>query len=224
MIIDKPLRSLLWLLALVGATEPAGAVDIIGRVDISRPIATRATPIATRATPTATRNPATASLDTLAARIFLRGPEMVTTRRSGPITIRRDIRNGVLVPSFEIIRLGDRLAITNRDAVPRRAFVFEHDRTWLLGPLAPSATASLTLRHFGVVELSTDAPDAVRSLLFVAENPFVAIAEPDGRFRMGGVPPGDYRLIAWRPEGYLGECPVPLSYDDSVMTVGTIRR
>ncbi|TPW05047.1 MAG: hypothetical protein FD129_2818, partial [bacterium] len=101
MIIDKPLRSLLWLLALVGATEPAGAVDIIGRVDISRPIATRATPIATRATPTATRNPATASLDTLAARIFLRGPEMVTTRRSGPITIRRDIRNGVLVPSFE---------------------------------------------------------------------------------------------------------------------------
>ena len=214
------LRPLLFFLiwASTTGTGHAVAADIRGRVPIVRP--------ASHSLHLSPGEPGglAAELDTLAARVFLRGPEMVTTRRSGPITIQRTIRDGAIVPAFEIIRLGDRVAITNHDSVPRRAFMFEHDRTHLLGPLAPAAMVTIKVSRFGAVELSTDAPGAVRSLLFVAENPFVARVGPDGRFLMGGVPPGDYRLIAWRPDGFLGERLVQLAYNDSAMDAGTIAR
>lgn len=206
------------LCALVVGGTPVAAADITGRVDMSR--------TGLRAT---TEHPAlpgglAASLDTLAARVFLRGPEMVTTRRSGPLTIQRSIRDGVLVPPFEIVRLGDRVAITNQDAVPRLAIIFENDRTHLLGPILPAGTASIRVSRFGAVELSTDAPGSVRSLLFVAENPFVARVDPDGRFFMGGVPPGDYQLIAWSPDGFLGDRLLRLTWADSLVDVGRVGR
>ncbi|MDZ4803417.1 MAG: hypothetical protein SGI90_00975 [Candidatus Eisenbacteria bacterium] len=214
------LRPLLFFLTWTSTTETGHAVaaDIRGRVEIVRPASHSLHPSPGEPGGLA------AELDTLAARIFLRGPEMVTTRRSGPITIQRTIRDGAIVPAFEIIRLGDRVVITNHDSVPRRVFVFAHDRTHLFGPMVPEATASIDVSHFGTVELSTDAPGAVRSLLFVAENPFVARAGPDGRFLMGGVPPGDYRLIAWRPGAFLGERLVQLAYNDSALDAGTIAR
>lgn len=206
------------LCALVAACEQVHAADITGRVDMSR--------TGSRATMERPADPGglAASLDTLSARVFLRGPEMVTTRRSGPLTIQRNIRDGVLVPPFDIVRLGDRVAITNQDAVPRLAIIFENDRTHLLGPILPAGTASIRVSRFGAVELSTDAPGAVRSLLFVAENPFVARVGPDGRFVMGGVPPGDYQLIVWRPDGFMGDRFLRLTYADSLVDAGKVGR
>lgn len=208
-----------WVLAaLLGIPGVAMATDIVGRVAVDRQ-----KPRAPWQDFGTSADMAT-ELDTLAVRVFLRGPEMVTTRRSGPITIQRDIRDGLVRPAFEVIRLGDRVAITNRDPMPRRAFVFARDRTLVLGPMGPGVTSTFQVSHFGAVELFTDATGGVRSMLFVAENPFVVQVGPDGRFLMGGVPPGDYRLIAWRPGKYLGECFVQLSYPDSVVDAGTIER
>jgi hypothetical protein len=155
-------------------------------------------------------------LDTLAARVFLRGAEMVTTRRGGPLDIERTIRHGVIEPSFGIARIDDRLVVTNRDDVPRRLIWFDGRTTRIVGPIAAGATATCPARRFGPITLATDVSGSPCSVVFVAENPFVAIVAPDGAFRMGGVPPGDYRLVAWEPAGYRRDWVVRVPFEGDV--------
>ena len=179
---------------LVPTSSVRGA-EITGRVDVDR---------------------ALDEPDTIGTRLFLRSPDMLTTRRSGPITIRCTIRDGAIHPGFQVVRLRDTVTITNQDSIPRLAIVFEDDRTHLFGPLAPGTTARFEVTRFGPVEMSTDAPAVKPSILFVAENPFTARADTAGSFRFDGVPPGDYRVIAWRPGRFLGEATVRLEYEGVV--------
>jgi hypothetical protein len=155
-------------------------------------------------------------LDTLSTRLFLRGSEMVTTRRSGPLDVARTIRNGVIEPGFGIVRLDDRLVITNRDDVPRRLIHFDGEATRISAPIAPGSSVVRHATRFGPITLATDVSGSPQSIAFVAENPFLAIARPDGTFRMTGVPPGDYRIVAWAPSGYVRDWEVRVPFEGSV--------
>ncbi|HEX7879673.1 MAG TPA: hypothetical protein VF720_09705, partial [Candidatus Eisenbacteria bacterium] len=161
-------------------------------------------------------DPDAPGLDTLSTHLFLRGAEMVTTRRSGPLDIARTIRNGVVEPAFGIVRLDDRVVITNQDNVPRRLFWFDGQTTRISNPIPPGASVSRPARRFGPITMATDVSGSPRSIAFVAENPFLATATPDGAFRMTGVPPGDYRVVAWAPAGYLRDWVVRVPFEGSV--------
>lgn len=140
-----------------------------------------------------------ADLAGLPAVVLLRSPEMVTTRRSGPRTFARRIVDGQVVPPFETLRLEDLVEVTNSDPEPRRLFVFAGAATRILGPIAPGEMTRFRLERFGPVEMYTDARGATRSLILVAENPFLAREGPDGRFLLDGVPPGVFDVLAFRP-------------------------
>lgn len=137
-----------------------------------------------------------AALSDRAPIILIRSPEMITTRRGGPLTIERRIVAGQVEPPFEVLRLLDTVRVTNDDTVDRRLFVFSEQSTRILGPLAPGASLTFRLERFGPCALYTDAPGATRSLVIAAENPFLAEAGPDGRFLMDGVPPGTFDVLA----------------------------
>ena len=53
----------------------------------------------------------------------------------------------------------------------------------------------------GVVELSSASGCFwARGNLFVAEHPYYARTDAEGRFRLPQVPPGDYELVCWLPD------------------------
>lgn len=174
-------------------TFVAFAGDIAGRVDV--------VPRVPRADEPGFGAPGGWHAD-LAARppvVYIRSSEMVTTRRSGPLTFERRIVNGQVLPPYESLRLNDVIEVTNDDTEPRRLFVFGGASTRLFGPIAPGKKTRFRLESFGALALYTDAPGATRSLILVAENPFQAEAAPDGRFLMDGVPPGTFDVVALLP-------------------------
>jgi hypothetical protein len=53
----------------------------------------------------------------------------------------------------------------------------------------------------GVVELSSASGCFwARAHLFICEHPYYARTDPDGRFRLPQVPPGEYELVCWLPD------------------------
>lgn len=156
--------------------------------------------------------------------LVLRGPEMQTTRRSGPLRIERLLVSGRLVGgspapvtgNFDVLRRDDRLVITNRDDLPRHLFAFSGAETRDLGALKPGDSATLDLARPGPVEFYTDALGAPSSYVFVADNAFFKEIEAGRGFVMDGVPPGQYDLSAWRPGRPLSGVPVTVPYEGTV--------
>lgn len=156
--------------------------------------------------------------------LFLRGPEMQTTRRSGPLRIERLLVAGRLAggspasvtANFDVLRRDDRLVITNRDDLPRHLFAFSGAETRDLGTLKPGDSATIDLIRPGPLEFYTDALGAPSSYVFVADNPFFKEIEAGHPFVMDGVPPGQYELSAWRPGRAPGGVPVAVPYEGSV--------
>lgn len=156
--------------------------------------------------------------------LFLRSGEMRTTRRSGPLTIARDLAGGRIVPgspgpatkSFDVLRVADVVVLTNREGSSRRLFAFAGAVTRDLGVVEPGGSTSIRLDAGGPLEIYSDPPGGSSSYLFVAENPFFQEIEAGHPFLMDGVPPGRYELCAWRPGGPVTVTRVEVPYEGRV--------
>jgi hypothetical protein len=51
----------------------------------------------------------------------------------------------------------------------------------------------------------------MRALILVLDTPHFAMSDPDGRFRLSGLPPGHYTLKAWLSSKTTLERPVELT-------------
>ena len=49
----------------------------------------------------------------------------------------------------------------------------------------------------GVVEVVCDAHTHMRAWIVVRENPYFAVTDDSGQFRIEEIPPGSYRVTAW---------------------------
>jgi hypothetical protein len=53
------------------------------------------------------------------------------------------------------------------------------------------------------MKVECDAHDFMHSFVFVAKNPYYAVVDKNGNYKIENVPPGKYKIKAWH--GYLGE-------------------
>jgi len=49
----------------------------------------------------------------------------------------------------------------------------------------------------GLVTLRCDIHEHMRGLILVLNTPYFVVTNPEGRFRLSGLPPGHYALKAW---------------------------
>lgn len=73
------------------------------------------------------------------------------------------------------------------------------------------------LKKAGLYEIKCDVHAYMQGYLYVAEHPYVAVTDENGRFAFAGVPTGKYTLKAWHEA--FGEVVVPVN----VTTEGTAR-
>jgi hypothetical protein len=69
----------------------------------------------------------------------------------------------------------------------------------------------------GLVTLRCEIHEHMRAVVLVLDTPHFVITDPEGNFRLGGLPPGRYVLKAWMNSKTTLERPVELT--DSVMRV-----
>jgi plastocyanin len=121
------------------------------------------------------------------------GPD--TARRPRPLVIAQHGES--FVPHVLPVLKGDAVEFPNRDAVFHNVFSLSSSRSFDLGRYPRPQTKSVKFDRTGVVKVFCHIHSDMSSVVYVLDNPYFTVPERDGTFRLSGVPPGEYRLVAW---------------------------
>lgn len=105
--------------------------------------------------------------------------------------------NETFVPHVLPILKGDIVTFPNRDPVFHNVFSLSGARTFDLGRYPKPSSRSVRFDKPGVVKVFCHIHSDMSAVIVVLENPFFAIPGPDGRFRITGIPSGEYKLVTW---------------------------
>lgn len=116
------------------------------------------------------------------------------------------------VPSLLPVQVGTRVEFPNLDPTYHNIFSFSPAKRFDLGRYRSDErpVPSQVFDTPGLVTLRCDIHEHMRALILVLDTPHFVITEPDGRFRLEGLPAGRYLLKAWIDSRTTRELPVEL--------------
>jgi plastocyanin len=132
-------------------------------------------------------------------------------RRTPPIkqVAQKDL---AFVPSLLPVQVGTRVEFPNLDDTYHSIFSYSPAKRFDLGRYRPEERPipSEVFDVPGLVTLRCDIHEHMRGLILVLNTPYFVVTNPDGRFRLSGVPAGRYVLKAWIDSKTTREQPVEL--------------
>jgi hypothetical protein len=113
------------------------------------------------------------------------------------------------VPHVQIIPAGE-VEIVNSDPVLHNTHGFL-DKATVFNVALPNQGQRIKrpLKRTGMVRVECDAHGWMLAWIYVADNPYYALAGKDGTFTLTNVPPGSYTLVGWQE--YTGGVEVPIT-------------
>jgi plastocyanin len=130
-----------------------------------------------------------------AAVVYLRGPTVAPAARAGVARIVQ--RNRTILPHVTAVQVGTRVEFPNDDDVFHNLFSLSAAHRFNLGRYPPGESRSELFERAGVVRLFCDIHSEMGGVILVLDTPYFTSPEADGRFRIAGVPPGEYTAIVW---------------------------
>lgn len=128
--------------------------------------------------------------------VYLEGP---FPKPATPVTTQLTQKNLTFIPALLPVQTGTKVEFPNEDDVYHNIFSFSPVKRFDLGRYRPEERPipSQTFDKAGMVTLRCDIHEHMRALILVLETPHFVMTDPDGRFRLTGLPPGKYKLKAW---------------------------
>lgn len=106
------------------------------------------------------------------------------------------------VPDIQVIPAGS-LDVVNTDPVLHNTHGYYGKRTaFNLALPNKDQRIPVELQRAGTVRVDCDAHGWMEGWIYVVDNPYYAVTGPDGKFTIGDVPAGDYKLVIAQP--YVG--------------------
>ncbi|MBI5382180.1 MAG: carboxypeptidase regulatory-like domain-containing protein [Opitutae bacterium] len=207
-------RLLFFAALALALTAPAGAEAVLtGRVVLPKPTAA---PVRSQRYEIVTKGGAVATNPPLAV-VYLEGvfPPAATPPRAQ--LAQKDL---TFVPSLLPVRAGTMVEFPNQDDTYHNIFSFSPAKRFDLGRYRAEERPVPTQRFDtpGLVTLRCDIHEHMRALILVLDTPHFVLSEPDGRYRLGGLPAGRYLLKVWIDSKTTRERPVELT-DGATLTV-----
>jgi len=115
-----------------------------------------------------------------------------------------DQRNETFVPHVLAITTGTTVDFPNSDHFYHNVFSLSKTRAFDLGRYPAGNSRSVRFDRPGIVRVFCDIHSHMNAFILVFSHPFFAASDDDGRYRIDGVPPGTYNVIAWN-EGLASE-------------------
>ena len=117
------------------------------------------------------------------------------------------------VPSILAVQTGTRIEFPNLDDTYHNIFSYSPAKRFDLGRYRPDEkpVPSVVFDNSGLITLRCDIHEHMRGLILVVNTPFFATTEPDGHYRLSGVPAGHYTLKAWIDSSSTREHPVDVA-------------
>jgi plastocyanin len=134
-------------------------------------------------------------------------------KRNSPADKQMLQKDLTFVPTLLPVQTGTRVAFPNLDDTYHNIFSFSPAKRFDLGRYRPDETPipSVVFDVPGLVTVRCDIHEHMRALILVLDTPYFAMSDPDGRFRLSGLPPGHYTLKAWLSSKTTLERPVELT-------------
>ncbi len=122
------------------------------------------------------------------------------------------------VPALLPVQVGTAVEFPNFDDTYHNIFSYSPAKRFDLGRYRPDEKPIPSVRFdvAGLVTLHCDIHDHMRALILVLDTPHFVVTEPDGRFRLTGLPPGRYTLKVWIDSKTTLERSVELTADATV--------
>jgi plastocyanin len=181
----------LLLLASLPAITRADAV-IEGRVPLPK---TRSAPVMNKRYEIVTKAGVLSTNPPLAV-VFLEGKFPAATT---PPVVQMAQRDLTFLPTLLPVRVGTKVEFPNFDDTYHNIFSYSPPKRFDLGRYRSDEKPipSEVFDVAGLVTLHCDIHEHMRALILVLDTPHFVITEPDGRFKLSGLPPGHYTLKAW---------------------------
>lgn len=122
-------------------------------------------------------------------------PGKTFTPPAAPVVI--DQKNLAFQPHVVPVLIGTRVSFPNSDEVRHNVFSPTKGAAFDLGSFSMGVSRSRVFDVPGVVTLLCNVHAEMSAYVIVAETPYFAVSDREGRFAISGVPPGRYELVAW---------------------------
>jgi plastocyanin len=107
-------------------------------------------------------------------------------------------RDTAFHPAVVIVRQGTSVAFPNDDSFFHNVFSYSRPKRFDLGRYPRGESKSVRFDSPGIVKVFCEIHNWMRGAVVVTENPFHALIDKDGFFRIADVPPGRHRLRVWQ--------------------------
>lgn len=104
------------------------------------------------------------------------------------------------VPHVLPLVAGSTVAFPNSDSTRHNVFSPSKTKKFNLGTYPAGITKKVTFEKTGVVSLLCNVHPEMSAFILVLQNPYFAMADKQGKYKISDVPPGDYTLVIWHPK------------------------
>ena len=193
-------------------TEPLVADSVIeGRVGLPKsgpqPVVIQRYEIITQGDVVATKPPL--------AVVYLEGS---FPKRPAPTEKTMSQKNLAFMPALLPVQTGARVSFPNLDDTYHNIFSFSPAKRFDLGRYRSDERPipSVLFDVAGLVTIRCDIHEHMRALILVVDTPHFVLSDPEGRYRLTGLPSGRFTLKAWLNTKTTLERPVELSNGSAV--------
>lgn len=101
------------------------------------------------------------------------------------------------VPHVLPVLVGTAVEFPNEDPIYHNVFSLSRAGTFDLGRYPRGQSKTVRFQTPGVVQVFCHIHADMSGFILVLDTPFFTVPDATGRYSLEGIPPGEYRLIAW---------------------------
>ncbi len=121
-----------------------------------------------------------------------------------PAPAKMDQKNMKFTPHVLPVLVGTTVKFLNSDSTQHNVFTPDYDKynlgTWPQGQTKDHAFASCAKAPCVYTQLCRIHPE-MEAYVVVLQNPYFAVVDAQGHYKIDNVPPGSYSLAVWAPKG-----------------------
>jgi plastocyanin len=101
------------------------------------------------------------------------------------------------VPHVLAIPRGSTIEFPNGDSIFHNVFSLSKAASFDLGRYPKGSSKSIRFDTPGIIKVFCHIHSDMSGVIVVLDNPFFAVPDRNGRYAIDGIPPGEYRVMAW---------------------------
>lgn len=140
-----------------------------------------------------------------------------------PKKVAIDQRGLKFIPHVVALNVGDVIEFLNHDAVEHNVFTPDNEG-YNLGLIKPSNAGTYEFHQSGVYTQLCSVHSEMLAYVFVGENPFSAVVDAHGAFKLEHVPPGTWTLAVWNSHLKAGDQSVTVVEGKTVEASFSLKR